>query len=165
MSFYNTIKEICEKNNKVALFIDMDGTIAEYTVFDDNYITTETRGVFINSKPLNIVIENLGKLSKIKNLDLYILSLSRSKIIIEEKKKWLKKYAPFIKEENYIILCREKGEYNSENKEVVKSEKMKEKLNNYDFVILVDDEHKILRRAKKELKDRGAVFHPSSVIV
>ena len=165
MSFYNEVKEICEKYNKVALFIDMDGTIAEYKVYEDNYITTETKGVFLKAAPLNSIIEKFRTLSEIENLDLYILSLSRSKIIIEEKKKWLKKYAPFIKDENYIILCREKGEYNSENKEVVKSEKMKEKLNNYDFVILVDDEHKILRRAKKELKDRGAVFHPSSVIV
>ena len=165
MSFYNRIKEICEKNNKVALFVDMDGTIVEYVVFDKDFITNETKGVFLNAKPLTTIIDTLKELKKIENLDIFILTLSRSKIIIEEKKEWLRKYLPFIEEENYIILCREIGDYNSENREYIKSIKMKEKLDEYDFVVLLDDEHKILRRTKKELKDKGTVFHLSSVIV
>ena len=106
MSFYNRIKEICKSNKNVALFVDMDGTIAEYRIFPNNFITVETKGLFLESKPLFSVIEVLEKLSEIENLDIYILSLSRSKIIFEEQKIWLKKYVPLIKEENYIILCR-----------------------------------------------------------
>ena len=165
MSFYNRIEEICKKNNKVALFVDMDGTIAEYQIFPNDYITVETSGLFLNAKPLFSVIEVLEKLSKIENLDIYILSLSRSKIIVEEKKIWLKKYVPFIKEENYIILCREIGDYNYENRVHIKSDKMKEKLDKYDFLVFLDDEHNILRKAQEELGDRGEVFHVSSVMV
>lgn len=42
MEFYNRIKEICKKHKKVALFVDMDGTIVEYRVFPENFVTTET---------------------------------------------------------------------------------------------------------------------------
>lgn len=165
MEFYNKINKICKENKKVALFVDMDGTIVEYEVFPEGYVTNETKEVFLNAQPLNVVIENLKKINEIENIDIYILSLSRSSIIVEEKKQWLKKYIPFIKEENYIILNKEKGDYNSENREFIKSIKMKEKLNEYDFVILLDDEHKILRKTQKELKNDGSVFHISSAIL
>jgi hypothetical protein len=39
---------------------------------------------------------------------------------------------------------------------------MKEKLNEYDYVMLLDDEHKILKRTLKEIGDNGEVFHISS---
>lgn len=165
MEFYNTIKKICNENERVALFVDMDGTIVEYRVFPEGYVTNETKEVFLNAKPLNIIIENLKKINEIKNIDIYILSLSRSNIIVKEKRKWLKKYVPFIEEKNYIILNKEKGDYNSENREFIKSIKMKEKLNEYNFVILLDDEHKILKKTQKELNDAGMVFHISSAIL
>lgn len=44
--FYNKIKQICDTNEKVAMFIDMDGTIVEYTVFPEGAITTKTQGKF-----------------------------------------------------------------------------------------------------------------------
>ena len=104
MKFYNTLKEICNQYKKVALFVDMDGTIVEYNVYPDGYITNQSKGLFLNQSPLDVVIENLKRVSTIENLEIYILSLSKSNIIIEEKKQWLKKYVPFIKESNYIIL-------------------------------------------------------------
>lgn len=165
MKFYNKIKEICKKHEKVALFVDMDGTIVEYNVYPYGFITNETEKLFLNANPLDVVIDNLKRINKIKNLDIYILSLSRSNIIVEEKKQWLKKFATFIKEENYIILNKESGDYNSENREFIKAIKMKEKLNEYDFVMLLDDEHKILKRTQKELKDKAEVFHVSSSII
>lgn len=165
MKFYNRVKNICETYNKIALFVDMDGTIVEYNVYPEGFVTNETKEVFLNANPLNIVIDNLKRLDQIENLDIYILSLSRSNIIVEEKKQWLKKYLSFVKEENYIILSRENGDYNSENREFIKSIKMKEKLKKYDYVMLLDDEHKILKRTQKELKEEGTVFHVSSAVI
>lgn len=165
MKNYNKIKEICQENKKVALFVDMDGTIVEYNVYPDGSVTNETKEVFLNANPLNVVIDNLRKVNEIENLDIYILSLSRSNIIVEEKKQWLAKYVPFIKKENYIILSKENEEYNKENREFIKSIKMKEKLNEYDFVMLLDDEHKILKRTQKELQEKVKVFHISSFVI
>ena len=139
MNFCEKIENICKRYKKVALFVD----------------TNDTKELFLNAEPVNIIIDNLKAVNNIENLDIYILSLSKSKIINEEKKVWLKKYVPFIEEKNYIILVKENGDYNQENRTIVKAQKMKNKLDEYDYVMLLDDEHKILRETQKELQDKG----------
>lgn len=163
--FYTKVKKICENNDKVAMFIDMDGTIVEYVVYSESEISTSTKEKFLNGEPLNLVIDNLKKINEIKNLDLYILSLAKSDIIVQEKRIWLKKNIDFIDEKKWIILNKEKGEYNKDNRDYIKSNKMKEKLLKYDTVILLDDDHRILKQTKKELKDKCNVFHVSSAII
>ena len=165
MDFCERIKKICLGHNKVALFVDMDGTIAEYIVFRDGFITNETKEVFLNSKPIKIVIEKLQELSKLENLDIYILTLSKSRIIEEEKKEWLQRYTPFIKESNYIIITKETGDYSVETRDYIKYQKIEEKLRQYDYALLLDDDHKILRETQKKLKDNGEVFHVSSALI
>ena len=165
MNFCEKIENICKRYKKVALFVDMDGTITEYRVYQSGFITNDTKELFLNAEPVNIIIDNLKAVNNIENLDIYILSLSKSKIINEEKKVWLKKYVPFIEEKNYIILVKENGDYNQENRTIVKAQKMKNKLDEYDYVMLLDDEHKILRETQKELQDKGEVFHVSSAII
>lgn len=165
MNFCEKIKQICSKYNKVALFVDMDGTIAEYKVYQEGFITTETKELFLNSMPMQVIINELEKINEIANLDIFILTLSKSKIIEEEKKEWLKKYVPFVKKENYIILVKERNEYNQETKPYVKFRKMEEKLKDYDYVMLLDDDHKILKETQKNLKNNGEVFHISSALV
>ena len=123
--FYNKIRKICDENEKVAMFIDMDGTIVEYTVYREGEISTSTTGKFLNGQPINVVINNLKRISEIKNIDLYILTLSRSHIIVQEKKQWLKKYVDFIDEKNWIIINKEANEYNKENRDYIKSQKYK----------------------------------------
>ena len=83
--FYEKIKKICEENKKVAMFIDMDGTIVEYTIYAEGEISTSTVGKFLNAEPLNIVIDNLRKINKIRNIELFILSLAKSNIIVDWK--------------------------------------------------------------------------------
>lgn len=84
---------------------------------------------------------------------------------MEEKEIWLEKNISFIPKQNWIILNKEKGEYTKENRDSIKKEKMQEKLNQYDHVILLDDDHKILKQAKIDLKEKGSVFHISSALV
>lgn len=43
------------------------------------------------------------------------MSLSKSNEISKQKEKWLEENVKFIPKENWIILTKEKGEYNSEN--------------------------------------------------
>ena len=64
MKFYNRISEICRNHKKVALFVDMDGTIVEYRVFPENFVTTETKEVFLNAEPLEVVLKNLEKINE-----------------------------------------------------------------------------------------------------
>ncbi len=161
--FINNIENICKNHNNVAMFIDMDGTIAEYPVLLEDF--AKLKGIFLNANPIDIVINKLRKINMTNNLDLYILSLARSSIIVDEKKIWLNKYAKFIKPENWIILNREAGDYNNENRDYIKALKMKEKLKDYDATIFLDDDHKMLKEAKKLLKEKVYVYHISSALI
>ena len=79
MKFYNRISEICKNHKKVALFVDMDGTIVEYRVFPENFVTTETKEVFLNAEPLEVILKNL---EKIANIDV-IIFLKKEIIVLK----------------------------------------------------------------------------------
>ena len=164
-NFYKEIENICRNKKRVAMFVDMDGTIVEYKVYPKGEITNSTKGKFNNEKPVVPIVEELEIISKIENLDIYILTLAKSNIIVQEKKEWLRKNISFIKPEMWIIINKEKGQYTKETRNYIKAEKMKQKLGFYDHVILLDDEHEILKSTQEILKDKCNVYHISSVIV
>ena len=163
--FIDLIKDICSRNKKVAMFIDMDGTIVEYRIYGDESKLIRAHENLLNEKPILPIIKILKEINKIENIDLYILSLSKRTKIKEEKKIWLNKYMKFIPSDKWIILDKEVGEYNSENRNYVKYNQMEKKLEEYDYVILLDDDHKVLKQTKESLRDKGEVFHISSALV
>ena len=163
--FVNEIKEICKKNKKVDMYIDMDGTIAEYHLYNPEEISRKMEEEYLKNEPLKNVIDVLEEISKIDNIDMYILSLSKTKKITEKKKIWLKKYVPFIKEENWIILTKEIGEYSNENRNEIKGKSIELRQKDYDKSIMLDDEQVVLREAKKILNDKIEVFHISSALI
>lgn len=163
--FVNEIKEICKKNKKVDMYIDMDGTIAEYHLYNPEEISRKMEEEYLKNEPLKNVIDVLEEISKINDIEMYILSLSKTKKITEKKKIWLKKYVPFIKEENWIILTKEIGEYSNENRNEIKGKNIELRQKDYDKSIMLDDEQVVLREAKKILNDKIEVFHISSALI
>lgn len=163
--FLNTVKNICKDNKNVAMFIDMDGTITVYDIHPTNFVAEVIAERYTSLEPLECVIDVLKEISSIPNIDLYILSLSKAVKITKQKKVWLKKYVPFIPEENWIILTKELDEYNFENRNIIKAEKIKEKMSLYDHSILLDDDHTILKAARQMFEDKIDVFHISSALV
>ena len=163
--FVNDIKEICKKNKKVDMYIDMDGTIAEYHLYNPEEISRKMEEEYLKNEPLKNVIDVLEEISKINNIEMYILSLSKTKKITEKKKIWLKKYVPFIKDENWIILTKEIGEYSNENRNEIKGKNIELRQKDYDKSIMLDDEQVVLREAKKILNDKIEVFHISSALI
>ena len=163
--FVNEIKEICKKNKKVDMYIDMDGTISEYHLYNPEEISRKMEEEYLKNEPLKNVIDVLEEISKINNIEMYILSLSKTKKITEKKKIWLKKYVPFIKEENWIILTKEIGEYSNENRNEIKGKNIELRQKDYDKSIMLDDEQVVLREAKKILNDKIEVFHISSALI
>ena len=163
--FVNEIKEICKKNKKVDMYIDMDGTIAEYHLYNPEEISRKMEEEYLKNEPLKNVIDVLEEISKINNIEMYILSLSKTKKITEKKKIWLKKYVPFIKEENWIILTKEIGEYSNENRNEIKGKNIELRQKDYDKSIMLDDEQVVLREAKEILNDKIEVFHISSALI
>ena len=163
--FEEKIKNICKENKKVAMFIDMDGTITEFEVYPEELVTQNMNNGYSKYEPLEYIINILKEVNKIPNIDLYILTLSRNSKIVDEKKNWLRKHVNFIKEENWILINKELGEYDKTNRNIIKAEKINEKMNEYDYSILLDDDHKILKEAQKMLKNKISVFHISSAII
>ena len=163
--FINKSKGICEKNKRVAMFVDMDGTINEYEVYSEKTLSEQMEDRYMDTAPVQPIIDALKEINDIPNIDLYILSLSRTNNLTEKKKLWLEKYIDFIPKTNWVILTKENGEYNKENRDFIKSLKMKEKLNEYDHFIFLDDDHKILKGASETFKEKINVFHISSVLV
>ena len=147
------------------MFIDMDGTITEFEVYPEELVTQNMNNGYSKYEPLEYIINILKEVNKIPNIDLYILTLSRNSKIVDEKKNWLRKHVNFIKEENWILINKELGEYDKTNRNIIKAEKINEKMNEYDYSILLDDDHKILKEAQKMLKNKISVFHISSAII
>ena len=125
--FIEKVKKTCQENQKVAMFIDMDGTIAVYNVYPEDKVAEKMEEDYDNAEPLKDIIKTLEKISQISNIDLYILSLSKTSQLTEKKKKWLEKNTPFIPQKNWLIITKEIGEYNKENRDTIKAKKIEEK--------------------------------------
>lgn len=82
---------------KERLFVDMDGTLAEFRNVD----TLETlyeQGYFKNLMPQNNVVEAIKEIMKKNEVEVFILSavLSDSKYALDEKNEWLNNFLPEI---------------------------------------------------------------------
>ena len=163
--FLEKIKKIASENERVAMFVDMDGTITVYDVYPESEVEKKMAEGYQAAEPIEYVIDILRKINDIPNVDIYILTLSRDRNITDEKKIWLKKYVDFVDPEKWIIITKEIGEYNKENRDVIKAEKMMKKLADYNYEILLDDDHKVLKETQRILNDKASVFHISSAII
>ncbi len=163
--FIEKVEKTCQENQKVAMFIDMDGTIAVYNVYQEDKVAEKMEEDYDNAEPLKDIIKTLEKISQISNIDLYILSLSKTSKLTEKKKKWLEKNTPFIPKKNWLIITKEIGEYNKENRDIIKAKKMEEKCDKYNHLILLDDDHKVLREAQKKLGKNVDVYHVSAALI
>ena len=139
------IKEYLEKFNerKIRLYVDMDGVIADYVVGEAcNYD---------KKRPLYSNIEKLKEISAKENVELYILSVSRMNIGVEEKNKWLDIHAPFFKKENRVIIPREENEFMSSA--TLKANYVKNIERDSSSIIVIDDDPRILHEIKENCKD------------
>ena len=162
--FVNEIKKISKEHEKVKIFVDMDGTIAEWPVYDVSEADKFIKG-YSQTKPLPCIIEILKEISEIPNVTVNVATLSKNKEVTKKKEEWLERYTPFISPENWSIIDKEKGDYTPENRSKIKGKIILEKSEENDYLILLDDEHEVLRETKKLLGTKGRVYHISSVLV
>ena len=59
--FYNRIESICYKYKKVAMFVDMDGTIVEYIIHPFGSITTKSKGLFLYTRKVKQIVLKSNK--------------------------------------------------------------------------------------------------------
>ena len=84
------------------IFLDMDGTLARFNVRNALERFENEKGFFANLLAYK-GIENINEM--VKNGNVYIISASPNMYADMDKKVWLKKYIPNLKNE-YILLCR-----------------------------------------------------------
>ena len=141
MYFYNLMKQI-SKNKKVDLFVDMDGVIASYDFGKPLNFKTK--------RPMKTSIRELEKISRINNIELYILSICKKDSEIKDKNNWLDQHAPFFKKNNRYILSKETIVNQT-------SAEMKTRFLKYyptkNKKVLIDDDNNILKEIQKEIKD------------
>ena len=142
------------ENKKIKIFVDMDGTIVDYVVGN----STD----FADRRPLISSIAKLEKISKLKNVELYILSVTRGDKGLKEKQEWLDKYANIFKKENRIILSRESN--NMESAYELKCNYLKTVERDEDTILIVIDDDPIVlkeigntNKDVKRLKDTALV--------
>lgn len=149
-------KDCVEKINssKIKIYVDMDGVIADYIVGDPFH--------YDEKRPLLNNIKNLEEVSKMDNVEMYILSASRMNIGVSEKHKWLDIYAPFFKKENRNILPREKYEFKISSVDL-KAEFVKNIERDGSQIIIIDDDCRVLKALKEQNPD--IILYKDTVLV
>lgn len=86
------------------IFVDMDGTVANFFEMEDCLERMYEEGFFYNLKPLAFA-NFINEMATYDQENIYILSACVDTTYCrQEKMDWLDEYIPFVKEEN-IILC------------------------------------------------------------
>lgn len=151
MYFENCIKEFGDK--KIKIFVDMDGVIADYIVGDAyNYH---------KKRPLYTNLQKLEEVSKLSNVELHILSVSRMDEGVAQKNEWLDKYAPFFKKEHRAIIPRESNNFKSSSE--LKSNYAKNIARDGSILIIIDDDCRILKILHEENND--IILYKDTVLV
>ena len=145
------IKEIKTKakSQKVKVYFDMDGTLAEYDAEDKEKILSNQAGVYLTKRPLKPIIYVADKLARIDNIEICIASNCHFKEQKEEKLLWLEKYTPFIKKENINIIVFNDMIFSKEEKDFLKANLIISNLKQNEFAYLIEDDHKIIRATNK----------------
>jgi len=131
------------KDEKIKLYVDMDGVIADYDV-----------GVayeYDRKRPLYSNIEKLEIISKMDNVDINILSISRTAVGIEEKNAWLDQFAPFFEKGRRNIISRELN--NMRLSTELKLDFVKNIERDGSKIIIIDDDPAVIHTIRKECDD------------
>ena len=157
MFFLEEIKKVKENySNKIAIFVDMDGVIADYRFGEGKNIEYNVPGTYLNKRPIKTAINILNEVYNKLDFDMYILSSCRHAAQAIEKSKWLEKNMSFIDNKHQLFVVSD----TFEDRKMLKINKIKEVMNNkYDKVIMIDDTHDILFLAIKELGDKVIPYH------
>ena len=75
MYFINELKKINEENlGNIAMFIDMDGVVADYRFGEGKNIENNVPGTYLNKRPISTAINVLKEVNNTFDFDMYILN-------------------------------------------------------------------------------------------
>ena len=144
----------------INIYIDMDGVVADYD-FEGYENDGTNKDIYRYKRPVMSSINPLKEVSALKNVNLYILSVSRYESQIDGKLDWLSKHMDFIDKENIFILPRDTNNFKKAN--VLKRDFLQDRLDNDDINIHIDDSHDVLKTLE-ELDNGMILLHVTSII-
>lgn len=148
------------KGKQLVLF-DMDGVLAEYAFGENTDIANEVPNVYLNKRPVQSMINVAKELCQMQDVSVGILSSCNFQSQMIEKKKWLKKYMPFLQDDLVYIIIWADEDYTKETRCFAKLNEIK-KIKGYDKIYLIDDKHSILNATNEALP--GCAHHVSEFI-
>lgn len=148
------------EKDKVLVYVDMDGVLTDYGTINIDVAKIQEEGFFTNKRPVRTIIKELEKASTLPNVEIEILSITRTEAQIKEKLDWLDKYVPFVKNRNIFSRLR----FNLDASHVIKEEYIESEAPKNKKIYLIDDDHQVLRHVKYKLGDKINVLHISSII-
>ena len=140
MYFKSKIDEY--KNEKLKIFVDMDGVVADYDMGGPKLDYSIKR-------PLNNNIKQIEEISHYENIEIYILSVTRHNEGINQKNIWLDKYMPFVKKENRILISREENDM--KRSRYLKAEYLQSIVSDEYKIILIDDDPTIIDEVRNQV--------------
>ena len=72
---YNLLRN---ETGKVVIYVDMDGVIVDFGEINSNPSQVRDEGFFINKRPVRTVIKELEKVAELPNVEIQILSITRT---------------------------------------------------------------------------------------
>lgn len=157
MYFISELKKIRKENSSnIAIFIDMDGVVADYRFGEGKNIENNVAGTYLNKRPILTAINILKEVNNTFDFDMYILSSCRYDEQVIEKRKWLEKNMPFIDRKHQLFVVSN----TFDDRKMLKINKIKELIDKkYDKIVMIDDTHDILFLAIRELGDKVIPYH------
>ena len=105
MDFYSKINSIYQKNQNIEIYLDMDGTIVEFLLDNDNNFLKD--GEYLKKKPISPILDIMKKIKeKYPLIKFKILSCAGTNQMKKEKNEWIDKYIPYICNEDRIIFSK-----------------------------------------------------------
>ena len=140
------------KTEKVKVYFDMDGCLVQYGFGEKELIANNHPDFYYDKRPIKTVIKVAKKLSKIKNVEVLIMSCCRFVEQRQDKKRWLKKFAPFFKDENIHIIVYSEETFEKNEKSFLKARKI-EKLSQVENakIYLIEDDHRNIQATNQTL--------------
>ncbi len=134
------IPKFINPQKKQLILFDMDGVLAEYVTGEEIDIINEVSNVYYNKRPIKSVINVAKELSQMPNITVGILSSCDYPSQVIEKKQWLQKYLPMIKDDQIIIVVWSQEKYTMETRCYAKLEQI-QKIKGYEEIFLIEDTH------------------------
>lgn len=131
------------KGRNIKIFVDMDGVIADYDV--------GKASEYDKKRPLTSSISKLEVISKLDNIELFILSVTRKDEGIQQKNYWLNNFASFFKKENRNIISKESNDGRPAKE--LKANYIKKVNRDNSIIIVIDDDPEVIKEIQKENPD------------